>query len=119
MGKTVDSLFRRGDVIFRTNPNFAVTQWCNYNQAVLDFWASYPEQCLLLDINSVIQSPDRIIEIINQKFELELRSPESLYQESLFYQRSQLSSPSFNCQVFSSSFKIYTNKLQQQADILA
>ena len=82
--EVLDSLFRRGDVIFRTNPNFALAQWCNYNQAVLDFFQRYPEQSLLIDINSVIQSGDRFIDLINQKFGLELQSPESLYRESLF-----------------------------------
>lgn len=81
--EVVDSLFRRGDVIFRTNPNFAVQQWCNYNRAVLDFYQSHSEQCLLLEIGSVIQDSN-LVELVEQKFGIKLRSPESLYEPSLF-----------------------------------
>ena len=81
--EVVDSLFRRGDVIFRTNPNFAVQQWCNYNQAILDFYQRHPEQCLLLEISSVIQNAD-VVNLVGNKFDLELRSPESLYEPDLF-----------------------------------
>ena len=79
----VDSLFRRRDVVFRTNPNFAVQQWCNYNQAILNFYQSHPEQCLLLEIESVIQS-SVMSDLIERKLGIELRSPESLYEPSLF-----------------------------------
>ncbi|MEM7761479.1 MAG: sulfotransferase, partial [Cyanobacteria bacterium P01_A01_bin.40] len=79
----VDSLFRRGDVIFRTNPNFAVQQWCNYNQAILDFYQSHQEHCLLLEIGSVIQD-SVVINLVQEKFGLELRSPKALYEPALF-----------------------------------
>ena len=78
----VDSLFRRGDVIFQTNPNFAVEQWCNYNQAILDFYQGHQDQCLLLEIGKVIQN-SAVVDLVNEKFGLELRSPESLYEPSL------------------------------------
>lgn len=81
--EVIDSLFRRGDVIFRTNPNFAVQQWCNYNQAVLDFYQRHPEQCLLLEISSVIQNAE-VVDLVKNKFDLELQSPESLYEPDLF-----------------------------------
>ena len=82
-GEVLDSLFRRGDVIFRTNPNFAVQQWCSYNQAIFDFYQRHPEQCLLLEISHVIQHGD-FVKLVEQKFGLELRSPESLYEPGLF-----------------------------------
>ena len=52
--EVVDSLFRRGDIIFDSNPNFAIEQWSIYNGAILDFYQRHQEQCLLLDINSII-----------------------------------------------------------------
>ena len=113
--EVLDSLFRRGDVIFRTNPNFAVTQWCNYNQAVLDFFQSHPEQSLLIDINSVIQSGDRFIELINQKFGLKLQSPESLYQESLFTSNIDYHRQALITKFFPEAVELY-EQLQQQAN---
>ena len=88
--EVVDSLFRRGDVIFRTNPNFAVGQWCNYNQAVLDFYQQHQERSFLIGIDSVIQNSNDFIDLVRQKFSLELRSPESLYEPALFNANSNI-----------------------------
>ncbi len=113
--EVIDSLFRRGDVVFRDNPNFAVQQWCNYNQAVLDFYQDHRDQSLLIEIGSVIQNCD-LVELIKQKFDLELRSPESLYEPTLFtvdsnaYYRKALIS-----QFFPQAIDIYS-QLEQQAD---
>jgi O-antigen biosynthesis protein len=82
--EVIDSLFRRGDVIFQTNPNFAIAQWCNYNQGVLDFYQRHPHQCLLLDIASVINHPELIINLLKQKWDVELQPFESIYEPSLF-----------------------------------
>ena len=114
--EVVDSLFRRGDVIFRTNPNFAVTQWCNYNQAVLDFHQLHPEQSLLVDIESIIQSCDRFIDLIDREFDLELRSPESLYQESLFTSNINYHRQALITKYFPSAVELY-DRLQQQANL--
>ena len=114
--EVVDSLFRRGDFIFDTNPNFAVEQWSIYNRAILDFYQRCLDQCLLLDIRSIISNPDVIINLINQKFQLELRSPESLYEQSLFtvdsniYYRQALIT-----KLFPKVIDLYS-QLQQQAD---
>ena len=82
--EVVDSLFRRGDVIFQTNPNFAVKQWCHYNRLILDFYRRHPEQCLLVEIDSIIKDSSLLINLIKQKWNLELRSPESVYEPALF-----------------------------------
>ncbi|MGF1589715.1 MAG: glycosyltransferase [Pleurocapsa sp.] len=113
--EVIDSLFRRGDVVFRDNPNFAVQQWCNYNQAVLDFYQNHREQSLLIEIGSVIQNCE-LVELIEQKFGIKLRSPESLYEPTLFtvdsnayYRRALIS------QFFPQAIDIYS-QLEQQAD---
>ena len=81
--EVVDSLFRRGDVIFRTNPNFAVKQWCNYNQSILNFYQSNPERCLLVELGSVVKDSNTLVDLIKQKWELNLKQPKSLYEPSL------------------------------------
>jgi len=82
--KVLDSLFRRGDVTFESNPNLAVTQWCNYNRAILDFQQRNSSQCLLLAIDEIISDPHRLIDLINRQWNLNLNPPASLYQPSLF-----------------------------------
>ena len=114
--EVVDSLFRRGDVIFRTNPNFAIQQWCNYNQAILDFQASHSEQCLLFEVNSIIEHPDLFIDSIKQKFTLDLRSPESLYEPALFNRDRQNNyRQALITQFFPQAVELY-QQLQQLAD---
>ena len=113
--ETVDSLFRRGDVIFRTNPNFAVQQWCNYNQAILDFYQRHSEQCLLLEIGSIIENSD-MVDLVSQKLGLKLQSPRSLYDPALFtvderacYRQAAIA------KFFPQAIDLY-NELERQAD---
>ena len=82
--KVLDSLFRRGDVTFESNPSLAVTQWCNYNQAILDFQQRHSSQCLLLAIDKIILDPNRLINLVNRQWDLTLNSPAALYQPSMF-----------------------------------
>ena len=113
--EVVDSLFRRGDVIFRTNPNFAVQQWCNYNQAIFDFYQRYPEQCLLLEISNIIQHGN-LEKLVEQKFNLELRLPESLYEPELFTVSDRAGyRQALIAKFFPQAIEIY-ERLEQQAD---
>ncbi|MGD1919082.1 MAG: glycosyltransferase, partial [Pleurocapsa sp.] len=82
--EVVDSLFRRGDIIFQTNPKFAVKQWCQYNQLILDFYERNPEKCLLIEISNIIKEQNLLIDLVKQKWDLELESSEPVYEPSLF-----------------------------------
>ena len=82
--EVVDSLFRRGDLLFQTNPEIAVQTWFNYNQKILHFCNSTSHPFILLGIEDVINSPQFVIDSVNQKLSLNLRSPLNLYDESLF-----------------------------------
>ena len=114
--EVVDSLFRRGDVIFRTNPNFAVKQWCNYNQSILDFYQNNPDRCLLVELGSVTKDSNILVDLIEQKWELNLKQPKSLYEPSL------LTTDSVNnyrqaliTKFFPEAIELY-GKLQNKAD---
>lgn len=113
--EVVDSLFRRGDVIFKTNPNFAVHQWINYNRVILNFSDRHRERCLLFGIEDVIKNPQLIVNFINEKFALNLLAPQDLYEESLLKNNS---SDSYRAaiikQYFPQAFKLYL-ELQQKA----
>ncbi len=114
--EVIDSLFRRGDFIFDSNPNFAVEQWSIYNRAILDFYQCHQDRCLLLDIKSVINNPNIIINLVNQKFQLELSSPKSLYEPSLFKVDSNIYYlQALFTKLFPNVVDLY-HKLQQQVD---
>lgn len=80
----VDSLFRRGDLIFKSDPQIAIATWLSYNQAILRFCQQTDKPWILLRIEDVIENPQFVIEAIEQQFGLHLRSPQQLYDRTLF-----------------------------------
>lgn len=82
--EVVDSLYRRGDRIFQTDPALAIQTWINYNQKILHFCTTTAQPWILLPIEDVINFPQFIINSINQQLALNLRSPQPLYDDSLF-----------------------------------
>ena len=113
--EVVDSLFRRGDVFFKDNLSATVSQWCNYNRAVLDFYAARSSQCLLFQIDSVIHNPDVVVDRINRKFDLDLRSPDNIYEESLFNGDVDDHHQALISKFFPQAIELYS-QLQSQAD---
>lgn len=82
--EVLDSLYRRGDDIFDHNPEFALQVWMSYNKAIIDFYKQYSQQCLLVNINSVINNPSSLTKMIKDKLSLSLKTPdESLYDRTL------------------------------------
>ena len=82
--EVVDSLFRRGDPLFQASPETAITTWLNYNQKIIDFCQKTSQPWILLRIEDVISSPQFVINSVNRKLGLNLRSPHDVYDESLF-----------------------------------
>jgi len=72
--EVVDSLFRRGDAIFKTNPNHALSVWLAYNQAIYDFHRKFQQRCLLITADAFIQEPQKIFAALNAKFDLSLKA---------------------------------------------
>ncbi len=111
----VDSLFRRGDLIFKTDPEIAIKTWFSYNLAILKFCHQTEQPWLLLRIEDVIHSPQLVVSTINQQFKLNLRSPENLYDKSLFKASDvNLHRAALIQQYFPHAFNLYL-QLNQQA----
>jgi O-antigen biosynthesis protein len=79
----VDSLFRRGDEVFRSNPVFAVRVWEHYNRLALDFQDRHPTRCLCASSYRVAQSPTLLLDALARKFGLKLEPVADLYEDSL------------------------------------
>ncbi len=79
----VDSLFRRGDKAFRSNPCFAVQVWIHYNRLLLAFHERFPDRCLCVHSYGAAQSPALLLDALAQKFGLQLRPAGDLYEEAL------------------------------------
>lgn len=50
----------------------AYKSWCIYNQSILDFKSSYPEDILIVELNHFTTNYNNILEVINAQFESEL-----------------------------------------------
>jgi len=82
--EVVDSLYRRGDEIFYSNPNFALKIWINYNKSILDFYNQFSERCALLDIKNIVKDPIVLSKLVKQKLDVTLDDPKiNIYDRSL------------------------------------
>jgi hypothetical protein len=84
--EVIDSLYRRGDHLFQGNPYLALQVWSNYNQALLNFYDHHSEQCILLNINSIGNSPTNFIQIVSRKLNLNLDVNPEIFDSSLLHQ---------------------------------
>ena len=90
--EVIDSLYRRGDDVFSTNPSFALKVWINYNNALIDYYEQFPDKCLLLSINSISYDPNFLIKVIEEKFGIALTLPaKDIYDSSLLHNQASSS----------------------------
>ncbi|AFZ32466.1 chromosome segregation ATPase-like protein [Gloeocapsa sp. PCC 7428] len=107
--EVVDSLYRRGDEIFVKHPELAVKLWIHYNQKLLNFIDKFPDQCLLVSVYSIVNHTAKFIELINAKFDLNLKTPASnIYERSLLYtQTTDIYRPTLIAYHFPQAINIY------------
>ena len=84
--EVIDSLYRRHDGLFQSQPELAVKIWQHYNQKILNFYNRYSSRCLLVNLSTIVKNKELYIEAINQKFHTNLTVPAStLYDPSLLH----------------------------------
>lgn len=71
----VERLYEHLPEKFRVRPELALESWIDYNEKILAFVQQFPQQCLVLPLSHVIQSPSEFINIVNQKFTYQLTIP--------------------------------------------
>ena len=84
--EVIDSLYRRGDIAFNYNPNFALQVWSNYNQVIVEFYDRFPEQSILINTHLAVEYFNLIIDEINKKSSLGLSNLDKIddiYEKSL------------------------------------
>ncbi|GAB4226970.1 MAG: hypothetical protein Kow0049_06660 [Stanieria sp.] len=115
--EVIDSLYRRGDITFLNNPNFAIAVWQNYNQIIIDFCDRYPQSSILFRIEDIIHNANFLVNSLQEKFNLTLQPPQHLYEDSLF--NSQITSshrPTLIKQYFPEALNLYL-ELHQRATL--
>ncbi len=87
--EVIDSLFRRGDDVFRQDPSLAVRVWEHYNCLLLDFHRRHPDRCLLVSLDSVKRDSRSLIRAIRDKLSVPLTGPiQEVFDESLLTEES-------------------------------
>ncbi|HEY9866856.1 MAG TPA: sulfotransferase [Candidatus Obscuribacterales bacterium] len=73
--EVADSLYRRGDEMFQSQPELAIKYWQHYNQKILDFYNQEQHRCLLTNLKTIVQYQTAYIDTINHKFNVNLSHP--------------------------------------------
>jgi len=87
--EVIDSLYRRGDPIFQSQPDMAIKIWLHYNRKILNCYHRFPDRCHLTSMNNIIGATDKYIDSVNQKFQTNLiYSGANIYEPPLLQQLS-------------------------------
>lgn len=73
--EVADSLYRRGDEMFQSQPELAIKYWQHYNQKILNFYNQEQHRCLLTNLKTIVQYQTAYIDTINHKFNVNLSHP--------------------------------------------
>ncbi|MEG4585765.1 hypothetical protein QUA54_11190 [Microcoleus sp. MOSTC5] len=87
--EVIDSLYRRGDHIFQSQPDMAIKIWLHYNRKILNCYHRFPDRSHLASLNNIIGATDKYIESVNQKLQTNLiYSGANIYEPPLLQQLS-------------------------------
>lgn len=117
--EVVDSLYRRRNNVdietFDKNPSLAIEIWLNYNNRILNFYERFPNQCLLLNLDSITLDSHNLLKAVKEKFGVIL-SYQNLdtYDNSLLTQHSDTQRASLIKHFFPEALNLY-NKLNLKA----
>jgi hypothetical protein len=73
--EVADSLYRRQDELFQSQPELAIKYWQHYNQKILNFYNQEQNRCLLTNVKTIIEYQAAYIDTINHKFKVNLSHP--------------------------------------------
>jgi glycosyltransferase involved in cell wall biosynthesis len=81
-----DSMQRLGEPLFLRKPEYAYRIWSFYNRHIRDFFIKNSHRCVLLSIHALRQNPDRLVDLLCKKLNLEIREANlrDIYQHELF-----------------------------------
>ncbi|HEU0048538.1 MAG TPA: hypothetical protein VFQ43_13145, partial [Nitrososphaera sp.] len=81
-----DSMQRLSAPLFLRNPEYAYRIWNFYNRHLRDFFIKNSHRCVLISINALQQNPDRFVDLLHKKLNLEIREANlrDVYEHELF-----------------------------------
>lgn len=84
--EVADSMQRLGEPLFLRNPEYAYLIWNFYNRHLRDFFIKNSHRCVLLSVNALQRDPDRFVDLLRKKLNLEIREAnlKDIYEHQLF-----------------------------------
>ncbi len=76
-----DSVLRIAHPNFLNRPDFALKVWRFYNRHLLDFYIRHESRCILANINAILAKPQQLVELIDQKFDVDLICDRSTFDK--------------------------------------
>jgi hypothetical protein len=84
--EVVDSLYRRGDAVFSTDPELAIQAWLYYNRAILDFSNHAPARCSFVNVETIAEYPVEWVAAVAKHAGIALGPPSpSIYEAGLLH----------------------------------
>lgn len=116
--EVVSSLFRRGDLAFRENPERAIATWITYNKIVLDYCQRFPERTFLFHCDVLKGNDTVFVSKVSHKLQVGLLSlPNSLFDpQEMKTAISQTHKPEQLASYFPEVIAIYS-QLEARADL--
>ncbi len=70
-----DSILRQNRGVFPLRPEYTLRVWGFYNRHLLSFYREHRACCILMNINSFVQQPTRLLQLLEKKLGLIPREP--------------------------------------------
>lgn len=81
----IDSLYRRGDVAIRRNPQLALDLWCDYNTRICRFAAAYPDRVLVREAQQFVDNSIRVLRSVRRLLGARITARPRVYRQELFH----------------------------------
>lgn len=76
-----DSILRLNIPFFSANPETCLKVWKFYNRHILEFHQRHDNQCLLVNLNTLLTSPGKVLELLKTKLNLPIQYQDQQEQE--------------------------------------
>ncbi|MDY6940977.1 MAG: glycosyltransferase [Cyanobacteriota bacterium] len=120
--EVVDSISCLNHPFFQEHADCAIEIWQFYNRRILEFYQKYPDRCILSNVRTFSDSPNRFLDLLQAKFGMEIRDEwrsqiADIFQPQLFHHLDNISQRVRQLQTTSPQYLELLAALDTVADI--
>ena len=76
-----DSILRLNIPGFQERPDYALRIWSYYNRHLLEFYRQHSDSCLLVSMNGLVETPEKLASLLEEKLDIDLDLSGLLYKD--------------------------------------